>query len=84
MAVEPKIQVSTHFFPSTQNVPAIVVQSTALDGSYMLWAGITTADSEAAAINTIEEGCLAKDWACGMPGVTVGPTQNHPKMYVYY
>jgi proteasome assembly chaperone 4 len=64
---EPKIKVSTHYFGATPTTPAIVIQVTHLDGSYMLWAGLTEADLEETAVQSIAQGRLTRAWACGMP-----------------
>ncbi|KDQ21604.1 hypothetical protein BOTBODRAFT_168843 [Botryobasidium botryosum FD-172 SS1] len=69
---EPKIGVSVHHFPGTSLAPAIIVQVTHLQDSYMVWAGTTesNSDAEADVVAQIEQrGRLTRDWACAMPSI---------------
>ncbi|KAJ7079152.1 hypothetical protein B0H15DRAFT_788222 [Mycena belliarum] len=70
-----KIAVRTRYFAGNDaSQPGIVVQITALRGSYMIWAG-TSANGEQGEVS-VSEGHLARDWACAMPPgqVPLGPS----------
>ena len=61
------ISVETKYIaPSGPSLPALVVQVTRLVDSYMLWIGTTSEAEENVKLAPLQ-GCLAKDWACGMP-----------------
>ncbi|EIN11884.1 hypothetical protein PUNSTDRAFT_37554, partial [Punctularia strigosozonata HHB-11173 SS5] len=54
--------------------PALALQVTSLVDSYMLWVGTTEAKEEdVKSGSAIEQGVLARDWACAMP-----PLPNSP------
>ncbi|KAI5123064.1 hypothetical protein M0805_000498 [Coniferiporia weirii] len=55
-----------YFAPSDDSTPALVVQSTRLVNSYMLWVGSTEAGPSEAQRAPLG-GSLCRDWACAMP-----------------
>lgn len=67
IAMEPRIQVVTHYIPSAElGLPALAVQITRLVGTYMVWVGTTDGEPEEVQ-NAPTQGYLGKDWACAMP-----------------
>jgi proteasome assembly chaperone 4 len=61
------IRVETKYFPSSgASSPALALQVTCLEDSYMLWIGVTE-EAEENASEAILQGHLGKDWAVSMP-----------------
>lgn len=56
--------------PPDDNLPALVVQVTALVDSYMIWVGATTVSAESSS-KAMANGALCKDWACAIPSHNV-------------
>ena len=61
------IRVETKYFPSSgAPSPALALQVTCLEDSYMLWIGVTE-EVEENVSEAILQGHLGKDWAVSMP-----------------
>ena len=79
-ALQPRIQVSTRYFPPSEPaLPALAVQTTRMVDTYMFWVGTTDLDAEGVQ-NAPLQGCLSKDWACAMPmreSVSVAASPAH-------
>jgi proteasome assembly chaperone 4 len=61
------IRVETRYIaPSEASSPALALQVTCLEDSYMLWIGATEEAEENAGRATVR-GHLSKDWAVAMP-----------------
>ena len=62
------ISVKTKYFPSSRaSSPALALQVTCLEESYMLWIGATTEELEENAGRATLQGHLGNDWAVAMP-----------------
>jgi len=62
-----RIEVETKYIPpGDDSLPALVLQMTCMQASYMLWIGTTTGGPENVQ-RAVDEGSLARDWACAMP-----------------
>lgn len=70
------IRVETKYFPSSgTSSPALALQVTCLEDSYMLWIGVTEGLEENASEAT-SQGHLGKDWAMSMPPWKVRNLRN--------
>lgn len=74
------ISVHTTFYAGRDASEAgIVVEVTVLQGSYMIWAGLS-AGGEEDKEKAVAAGHLARDWACAMPPVEVGCRHGYQRV----
>lgn len=59
--------------PTDKSLPTLALQVICLVNSYMVWVGVASSPNEEARV-TVNHGNLCRDWACGMPAISVCPT----------